>query len=198
MREVKKPEVRKAEIVGAAIGLFAEVGFEKTTVDAVISKLGVAKGCFYHHFRSKDELFEACVIAISEQLEAQYLSIIDDVSVAPGARLVAYLDHSYALAAGPGSDGFLADLHSLSFRELHRRVTDAVTAALRPALTRVLDQGVAAGEFDVVDSEFTAVAVLGALTGLHEFHAGQPGLDLPRHRQQVLDLLERILATRLA
>lgn len=198
MREVKKPEVRKAEIVEAALGLFAEVGFEMTTVEAIIGRLGVAKGCFYHHFRSKNEVFEACVIALSERLEREYLAIIGDAKVEPRRRLVAYLDHSYELAAAPGTAGFLADLHATPFRDIHKRVTDSVVAALLPTMTQLLDDGVTAGEFDVADTEFAAVTVLGALTGLHEFYAGRPGLDLVRHRRQVLDVLERLLATELA
>ncbi|MGK8464129.1 TetR/AcrR family transcriptional regulator [Nocardia cyriacigeorgica] len=197
MREVKKPEVRKAEIVDAALALFAEYGFEKTTVEAIVGRLGVAKGCFYHHFRSKNEVLEECVTVLARRMERDYLAIIDDPAVAPGRRLVRYLDHNLELAASPRAAGFLADLHAGAFEDIHRRVTDEVVAALLPAMTRLLDDGVAAGEFDVGATEATAVAILGALTGLHKFYAGRPGLDLARHRRTVLDVLARILATEL-
>ncbi|MBF6455726.1 TetR/AcrR family transcriptional regulator [Nocardia cyriacigeorgica] len=198
MREVKKPEVRKAEIVDAALALFTEFGFEKTTVEAIVGRLGVAKGCFYHHFRSKSDVLEECVTTLARRMERDYLDIIGDRTVAPGRRLVAYLDYNYELAAAPASAGFLADLHTRSFDDVHKRVTGEVVAALLPAMTRLLEDGVAAGEFDVTDAESTAVAILGALTGLHEFYAGRPELDLARHRRHVLDLLGRILATELA
>lgn len=198
MREVKKPGVRKAEIVDAALGLFAEVGFEKTTVEAIIGRLGVAKGCFYHHFRSKNDVLEECVIVLAKRMQREYLTILEDSSVPAGRRLVAYLDHNFELAAAPEAAGFLADLHARTFDVIHKRVTDEVVAALLPAMIHLLDDGVAAGEFDIADTEMTAVAVLGALTGLHEFYTGRTGLDLVRHRRQVLDVLDRLLATELA
>jgi len=194
-RQVKKPEVRKAEIVRVALGMFVEQGFERTTVDGITGRLGVAKGCFYHHFRSKNDVFDACVVELADRLLAEYLAILTDPALGPRRRLVAYLDHNYAAAAAPAAEGFLRDLHSGDFGAIHRRVTDAVEAALRPVFVRVVEEGVAAGEFEVADPEFAAVAVLGALTALHAAHAGRPGLDLVEHREQVLDLLARMLNT---
>ena len=51
-------DVRR-RILAAAVDLFADHGYDATSVSQVISRAGVAKGGFYHHFASKDELLHA-------------------------------------------------------------------------------------------------------------------------------------------
>lgn len=55
-RTVKKPEERRWELIHAATELFSEHGYEKTSVNDIIQKIGVAKGTFYHYFKSKEEI----------------------------------------------------------------------------------------------------------------------------------------------
>ncbi len=54
---------KKEIIVETATNLFAEYGFEKTSVAAICEAASVSKGLVYHHFSSKDEI----LIAIYEQ-----------------------------------------------------------------------------------------------------------------------------------
>lgn len=198
MREVKQPEVRKSEIVATALKLFTDSGYEKTTVAAIIGELGVAKGCFYHHFRSKDEVFEACVRTVVQQILDASLASLEDRSVSPAARLMAYVDYSYRQATDAASSGLLRDLYSHNFADIHSRVTAQVAADLLPAMTALVDEGTAAGEFHITDARFTAVAVLGALQGIHEAYAGITDLDFNEHRRQLIELLRRILAAQFA
>jgi AcrR family transcriptional regulator len=48
-----------AEILGAAMTLFARSGYEATSVAEICEAAGVSKGAFYHHFSSKQEIFLA-------------------------------------------------------------------------------------------------------------------------------------------
>ncbi len=56
----KSPE--KAEAIRqAAVGLFMADGIERTSMDAIANAAGVSKQTVYSHFKSKDDLFRACV-----------------------------------------------------------------------------------------------------------------------------------------
>ncbi|MBF6241418.1 TetR/AcrR family transcriptional regulator [Nocardia otitidiscaviarum] len=195
MRQVKKPEVRKAEIVDAAIRSFSERGYAATTVDSIVGELGVAKGCFYHHFGSKEQLFAAVVEVYAERLCARHLEILRDATRSPRDRLRAYIDHSYAVAERGAAPGVVDMLHGERFREMHHRVVDEAVNVLRPVMADLLAAGVSAGEFRLADPEFTAVGLLGALRELHEHYADRAGLDLVAHRAAVLELLARLLDT---
>lgn len=197
MRQVKKPEVRKAEIVDAAVRSFVERGYDQTTVESITGGLGVAKGCFYHYFSSKEQVFAAAVDTIAQRLCATYLAILQDDSRSPSARLLSYVDHSYALTERNEAPGLLATLHGDRFRDMHHRIVDSVANELRPALCTLLTAGATQREFRVTDPEFTAIALLGALRELHEVYAERPDLDLRAHRATLVDLLERMLGTKL-
>ncbi|MEU4248205.1 TetR/AcrR family transcriptional regulator [Amycolatopsis sp. NPDC026612] len=46
----------REKLVRAAVRLFAEKGFEATTVREIVEAAGVTKGGLYHYFESKDDL----------------------------------------------------------------------------------------------------------------------------------------------
>ena len=66
VRIVKKPEERKSEIVAAACELFLSKGYDSTTMQDVMRKLGIAKGTIYHYFSSKEDLLEAVIDSLAE------------------------------------------------------------------------------------------------------------------------------------
>lgn len=55
-RERHSPEVRRAEILDGALAVFSERGYARATLNDVAERVGVTKGCVYHHFSSKEEL----------------------------------------------------------------------------------------------------------------------------------------------
>lgn len=73
-----KKELRKRELVKTAYELFITNGYENTSVDEIIAKAGIAKGTYYYHFKSKEQILEevvgsvidVCVIRAKEVLEA--------------------------------------------------------------------------------------------------------------------------------
>ena len=70
-----KERVRE-RIVDSARRLFNRHGFEQTSIDQIMSEAGLTRGGFYHHFKSKDELYAAAVRSIrSCSLFAKELAI---------------------------------------------------------------------------------------------------------------------------
>lgn len=55
----RKAEVTRAKIVDAALSLFAERGFEQTTMRLIADRAGVSVGNAYYYFRSKEDLMQA-------------------------------------------------------------------------------------------------------------------------------------------
>ena len=56
----KYPEETVKKILDTSLQLFLEKGFEQTIVLDIVNNLGgLTRGAFYHHFKSKEEVFEA-------------------------------------------------------------------------------------------------------------------------------------------
>ncbi len=55
-------------ILETAMKLFAEKGYEHTSIQDIINNLGgLSKGAIYHHFRSKEDILDAVTTKMSEQ-----------------------------------------------------------------------------------------------------------------------------------
>ena len=55
---------RRQELVAIAEQLFLKQGYENTTVNQIIGSLSLAKGTYYYHFQSKEDI----LIAVSDKL----------------------------------------------------------------------------------------------------------------------------------
>src|SRR5438477_9052106 len=51
----------RAELIDAAAAVFAERGYDATSVEEVIRRAGLSKGTFYFNFADKDHLFLAVI-----------------------------------------------------------------------------------------------------------------------------------------
>jgi len=55
---------RRQELIAVAEQLFLVQGYETTTVNQIIERLNLAKGTYYYHFRSKEDI----LVAVSDKL----------------------------------------------------------------------------------------------------------------------------------
>jgi AcrR family transcriptional regulator len=69
--QAERRAATQGKLLEAALGLFGERGFAAVTVDDIAAAAGVAKGAVYHHFPSKEALFEAVFERASADLAAQ-------------------------------------------------------------------------------------------------------------------------------
>lgn len=66
----KKPAERRKELVDAAARLFAEKGYESTSVRDILDAVGGAPGMFYYYFKSKQDIYVAVMEDfISERMD---------------------------------------------------------------------------------------------------------------------------------
>jgi TetR/AcrR family transcriptional regulator, cholesterol catabolism regulator len=79
-------------IVKAATTLFAQQGFEATTVQEVVEKAGATKGAFYHYFKSKEELLAAIHTRVLERELATLQAVIDE-DTSPSEHLGRIVEH---------------------------------------------------------------------------------------------------------
>ena len=74
LRERTRRAVR-AEITDTALRLFAEQGFDATTVDQIAAAAGISRRSFFHYFGSKEDVvlgdLEALGLRVREALEAR-------------------------------------------------------------------------------------------------------------------------------
>src|SRR6185437_3506340 len=83
--QAERRERTRAAIVKAAKRTFGERGFAATTMDDIAANARVAKGAVYHHFATKEAVFEA----VFEQVSLELVSELDRISRAENDPLAA-------------------------------------------------------------------------------------------------------------
>ena len=59
MKQEEKSLMSRNKILEATGALFAEKGFDATTMQDIMARSGLSKGAIYHHFKSKEEIMQA-------------------------------------------------------------------------------------------------------------------------------------------
>jgi AcrR family transcriptional regulator len=70
-RKAERGQATRERLVAVATRLFAELGYEETSIEQALQESGVSRGALYHHFGSKEALFEAVLEAIEEDIGRQ-------------------------------------------------------------------------------------------------------------------------------
>ncbi len=172
VRRVRNAGVRRADLLAAGASLFAEHGYDGTTVEQIIGRAGTSKGGFYHHFQSKDDLLEAMAAQAAEQA----LRGLDQVVSAPGLDAVQRLNRFLQRGRSDAGNAREMATYGAIFRPenlgLYHRLHRAVSAVLVAPLARIIEQGRAEGaircEHPAIAAEI--VLTLGPLT--HDAIAG--------------------------
>lgn len=161
----RRKDARPAEIVAAALEVFAEKGFAAARLDDIAARAGVSKGALYLYFETKQELFAAVVRdAISPNIamvEATAAAI--DLPFAQTSRLL--LGRAADLLAtspvGPVAKMVIAE--SRNFPELARVWHDEVVARMLGVLTGLIERAQAAGEVRPGEPRYHALSLIGPL-----------------------------------
>jgi len=66
----------REQLIEVATRLFAERGYEDTSIEAVLAAAGVSRGALYHHFPGKDALFEAVVESVENRITTEMAAAI--------------------------------------------------------------------------------------------------------------------------
>jgi AcrR family transcriptional regulator len=175
---------KRERILEEAVKLFYERGFTGTTLDDIAAELGVTKPFIYTHFRSKTELLAAlCKPTIELSLGA-----VTQAASGPGSPT----ERLYRAIAG-FTEVVLSRQANIAiyFREEKNLSPEALGEinGLRKKFDRVLSkllaEGVAAGEFDVGDVSLTALAIGGMISWAYTWHR-------PEGRLAIDDMCDRM------
>ena len=88
LRIVKEHDERKNEIIDTAAALFELKGYEQCSVNDILTAIGIAKGTFYHYFKSKEEVLDAVIAKTMDQITQQVRSVEANPGLSPEEKLL--------------------------------------------------------------------------------------------------------------
>lgn len=137
---------KRQTILAKSAGLFAERGYDRTSMSEIALALGVSKALFYHYYRAKEDLlFDIIRSHLTELVQAAESA--DDPALPPADRLRRVIDAILDCYRDADAEhkiqishlSQLSDERQAELKALERRLVDVmsgVVAALNPALGR--------------------------------------------------------------
>jgi len=92
MPQVEAAKSKRDEFLEIASGLFYEQGYHRTGVKQIIDQAGIAKGTFYSHFKSKEELAVAWLKARHNTWNSWMVDFMAEKGGSPSDRILATFD----------------------------------------------------------------------------------------------------------
>jgi AcrR family transcriptional regulator len=168
--------LKRERTLSAAVDLFYDKGYENTTLDEVAERLGVTKPFIYTNFGSKTELLaEICSRGV--KMAADALDAVLAKRLGPRETLELF-GRDYVSAV------LQAQKHIAIFVREEKNLEPADARRLGQMrreffgkMTKLLENGAAAGEFDVDDAQLAALGIGGAVTWTAFWY--RPGGRLP-------------------
>jgi AcrR family transcriptional regulator len=165
----------EAEILERSAELFAARGFAATSMQDIADALGSSRPALYHYFRSKDQILDRLIEGLAESAEPA-VSAATAVPGSAASRLRALVTALIApVAESPGrfrmiltSDATVSRGARDRLRKLERTVVHA--------MSDVLDDGVASGEFRPGLDRTATFGILGMINWVAWWYS--PGRDL--------------------
>jgi AcrR family transcriptional regulator len=179
----------RSRILEAAVAVFASKGYHDTKVDDIVAESKTSKGSFYFYFPSKQDIFLALVDSFANLLESRLRNRISSetsgiarVDLALRVCLETFGQYrglaKIALVQATGL--------GLAFEEKRRAVNDRFIQIIKENL----DEAIADGSIQLMDTEVIACAWMGALNEivLRWVYTGQPDpiRSLPVLRKMLL------------
>jgi TetR/AcrR family transcriptional regulator, cholesterol catabolism regulator len=155
--------LKRERTLGAAADLFYQKGYENTTLDEVAERLGVTKPFVYTNFGSKTELLaEICSRGVKvaadalDSVLAKHLVPRESLESFANAYVLAVLEAQKHIAVFVREEKNLEPADARRLAEMRREFFGK--------MTKLLEQGAAAGDFDVADAQLAALGIGGAVT----------------------------------
>lgn len=143
MRISKDPEIRKREIVDAAMQVFAEKSYESVSMADIAKAVQVVPGLCYRYFRSKQELYEYTLALYAGECSAPLAGIMDRAGSAEACmeELTQYLER------GMDREPYTAFFHKEGNEHFHHELDLRMAELLVPHLTAMLERlGICPGD----------------------------------------------------
>ena len=151
MRDVKDPEIRRAEIMDASMLLFMEKGYANTTTQDIVDKVNISRGLLYYHFKNKEDILYCLVERYSEKLLRDIHVIVNDDDKTAIEKIRAFIDATIISTDNVSAEG--TELQKTVDLEENRYMLDKLSHKLIEKLTiyfeRIINQGIAEKEFSV-------------------------------------------------
>ena len=182
---------KKERILGEASRLFYERGYRGTSLDAIAEALEVTKPFIYYHYDKKsDLLLEIYKRIVGYSIQSITAARALDLTPTEKLRSFALTFTEVVIREQMGVAVFLREESSIPPE--HLKEINCLRTDFDDALAGLLEEGVAAGEFNVEDTRMTTLALGGMMSWVYTWYRASGRLVPKDIAQQMAAMALRV------
>lgn len=141
----KEAMERRNEILDVADELFGQKGFDGTSTNDILEKVGIARGTLYYHFKSKEDIMDALIERYNAQILGAAKEIATNKSLPVNERIIRVV-MALNISSGNGKD-IIDHIHKPQNALMHQKIQKVIMNGLPPILTEIIREGIEQGLF---------------------------------------------------
>ncbi|WP_433596207.1 TetR/AcrR family transcriptional regulator [Lysinibacillus xylanilyticus] len=141
----KEAMERRNEILDAADELFGKKGFDGTSTNDILEKVGIARGTLYYHFKSKEDIMDALIERYNTQILGSAKEIASNKNIPVHERIVRVV-MALNISGGNGKE-IIDHIHKPQNALMHQKIQKVIINGLPPILTEIIREGIEQGLF---------------------------------------------------
>ncbi len=154
MRIVKDAEERRNEILDVAERLFCAKGFDNASTNDILTEIGIARGTLYYHFKSKEDILDAMIERLTNQMVEKASAIALDESIPVLERLTrTMLSLNIDNELG---DMVMEQVHRPQNALMHQKLENMLLGRVNKLITKIAEDGIKQG---IMHTDYPAEAV---------------------------------------
>jgi AcrR family transcriptional regulator len=189
-RKRRKTEERRKEIFQIAAKLFADRGYDGTSLNDIASQMGISKAALYHHIQNKEEILREIIHDKLDQADKNSWQIIrSDLSAKDKLRWFIR-----AVVKGITTDRYVMrnlfeNTTSLS-EDARKKITEH-KRSVDHQLQLLLEEGVEKGYFHIDNVKMAVFVIQGACNFCYQWYHDDGKLSPEEIAENFICLLER-------
>jgi AcrR family transcriptional regulator len=180
-----KRQRRRTEILHAALRAFRERGYHATTLDDIAEQLGIRKTALYHYFPDKEAILYECH---RESLAELNRILAGARALDTGPERLAHVIREHVRVMTDTLEASPLAFEVTALAPERQREVIAARDRYERALRRMIQDGIAAGDFRPTNPKTAVFAILGAINWIARWyrpegalHADELGREFAEH-----------------
>ncbi len=142
----KEAEERRNEILDVADELFGQKGFDGTSTNEILEKVGIARGTLYYHFKSKEDIMDALIERYTVQILYCAKEIAANKNISVYERIIGVV-MALNISDGNGKE-VIEHMHKPQNALMHQKIQKVIVNDVPPVLTGIIQEGIEQGLFN--------------------------------------------------
>jgi len=188
-RRELRASLRLKEILRVAARLFAELGYERTTLDMVAEELGLTKPALYYYVKSKEDVLTQILASMMRSTEEAVVAAVHQHENARDRLTALITAHLESICVYPEGRALVLFESNLLAKKNPEMAASRVR--FQELIQQIIADGIDEGVFHVRDVRMASLAMLGAMNWVPRWFSPTGSYSTAELAEQFVGLLLR-------